>query len=347
MMNRLCFISRNYRGINSAGNKAKTDYERILRDMGATNLGLETTFSTSQVVSFVRNLMGIIRMSYKVQSGDIILLQYPVKKYFSLICRIAHKRGAKTVALIHDLGCMRRKKLTEQQEIRRLMHTDAVIASNEVMMHWLKEKGYTKPLDYLGLHDYLSDSEPRTPKQHTPLKVVYAGTLAVRKNAFLMDMAAQVSNYELVIYGKHKGLPRLKGDGHIKVNPFLSADKFIREVEGDFGLVWDGDSLETCSGHFGEYLRWNTPHKVSFYIRAGLPMIVWRQSAVAPIVEQEGIGLCIDSIEELNNLLPSITPQQLSEMRQRVSIVCSRMAHGEYLREAVGRILPEMRNCDN
>ena len=109
-MNRLCFISRNYRGTSSAGNKAKTDYEQILRDLGATNLGLETTFSTSQVVSFVRNLMGIIHMSSKVQKGDIIVLQYPVKKYFSLICRIAHRRGAKTIALIHDLGCMRRKK---------------------------------------------------------------------------------------------------------------------------------------------------------------------------------------------------------------------------------------------
>ena len=75
-MNRLCFISRNYRGTSSAGNKAKTDYEQILRDLGATNLGLETTFSTSQVVSFVRNLMGIIHMSSKVQKGDIIVLQY-------------------------------------------------------------------------------------------------------------------------------------------------------------------------------------------------------------------------------------------------------------------------------
>ena len=222
-------------------------------------LGLETTFSTSQVVSFVRNLMGIIHMSSKVQKGDIIVLQYPVKKYFSLICRIAHRRGAKTIALIHDLGCMRRKKLTEQEEITRLMHADGVIATNAVMMQWLKEKGYTKTLDYLGLHDYLSDSVSRPPVQHSPLKVVYAGTLALRKNAFLMDMAKQVGNYELVIYGKHKGLPRLQTRGHIKVNPFLSADTFIREVEGDFGLVWDGDSLDTCSGHFGEYLRWNTP----------------------------------------------------------------------------------------
>ena len=339
MMNRLCFISRNYRGTSSAGNKAKTDYERILRDMGATNLGLETTFSTSQVVSFVRNFLGIVHMTSKVQKGDIILLQYPVKKYFSMICRIAHHRGAKTIALIHDLGCMRRKKLTEQEEINRLMHADGVIATNAAMMQWLEEKGYTKTLDFLGLHDYLSNSVPQSTASHSPLKVVYAGTLAKRKNAFLLEMAKQVGNYELVIYGKHKGLPNLQSRCHVKVNPFLSADTFIREVEGDFGLVWDGDSLQTCSGHFGEYLRWNTPHKVSFYIRAGLPIIVWRQSAIAPIVQQEGIGLCIDSIEELNDLLPSITPEQLSEMRQRVTMVSSRMAHGCYLKEAVGRIL--------
>ena len=43
-MNRICFITRNYKDTNSAGNKAKTDMENILISLGATNLGLQRTF---------------------------------------------------------------------------------------------------------------------------------------------------------------------------------------------------------------------------------------------------------------------------------------------------------------
>ena len=43
-MNRICFITRNYKDTNSAGNKAKTDMENILISLGATNLGMLRTF---------------------------------------------------------------------------------------------------------------------------------------------------------------------------------------------------------------------------------------------------------------------------------------------------------------
>ena len=35
-------------------------------------------------------------------------------------------------------------------------------------------------------------------------------------------------------------------------------DELPVALEGGFGLVWDGDSAETCSGVFGEYLRFTT-----------------------------------------------------------------------------------------
>ena len=40
----------------------------------------------------------------------------------------------------------------------------------------------------------------------------------------------------------------------------------ISFIEGNWGLVWDGDQLETCHGKLGEYLRINSSHKISLYI---------------------------------------------------------------------------------
>ena len=120
-----------------------------------------------------------------------------------------------------------------------------------------------------------------------------------------------------------------------RYNDFMKSEEFISSVDGDFGLVWDGDSLDTCSGSFGEYLRWNSPHKVSFYLRAGLPIIVWDKAAVAPIVKKEGIGICISNIAELNNILRSITPEEMQKMRINVSRISKDLSNGEFLNKAV------------
>ncbi|MBP5628322.1 MAG: galactofuranosyltransferase [Bacteroidaceae bacterium] len=338
-MPRLCYISRNYRSVNSSGNKAKTDNEQTLQALGAKNLGLRTTYYDSNILTFLLDLCGVVKMMFCVKRGDSILLQYPIKKYFAFICRVARMRGAKTTALIHDLGSMRRKKLTVEKEIRRLMHADHVIASNETMKGWLRDHGFTKPLGALGLFDYRSKAERTTwPEQHERPILVYASALAMRKNSFLLNMAPIITNYDLHVYGNRGGLPDLVDTDHLKLFNFMAAEDFIDHVDGDFGLVWDGDSLDTCSGAFGEYLRWNSPHKVSFCLRAGQPVIIWREAAVAPIIEELGIGLCIDSLRELNDLLQKITPEQMQTMRRNVKAVSDRLKDGQFLKKAMQAI---------
>lgn len=336
MTKRLCYISRNYQTIENSGNKAKTDNEKTLRELNAHNLGLPTTYYNSKIITFFFDLAGIIKMMFTIKTGDIIVLQYPVKKYFSFICKYAHLHNAKVIALIHDLGSMRRKKLTIEKEISRLMHADHVIASNETMATWLKDHGYSKSLGSLGLFDYRSIS---TAKEHVSednhYSLVYAGALAIRKNAFLLKMQDMIKGYKLNIYGNRNGLSGLEDSDSIHVHDFMKSEEFITGVDGDFGFVWDGDSLDTCSGSFGEYLRWNSPHKVSFYLRAGLPIIVWDKAAVAPIVKKEGIGICISNISELNDILKSITLEEMQKMRINVNRVSKDLSNGAFLNKAV------------
>ena len=71
-----------------------------------------------------------------LRKGDVLVLQYPLKKYYAFVCNMAHLRGCKVVTLIHDLGSFRRKKLTIPQEIARLDHSDCVIVHSERMRDW-------------------------------------------------------------------------------------------------------------------------------------------------------------------------------------------------------------------
>ena len=76
---RLCYISRNYYNLTSAGNKAKTDNEDTLVEMGAINLGLPRTIRNSKILAFFLDLIGIIRACILLQKGDVLFLHYPVK----------------------------------------------------------------------------------------------------------------------------------------------------------------------------------------------------------------------------------------------------------------------------
>ena len=337
---RLCYISRNYYGLSGAGNKAKTDIERTLKGLGARNLGLRTTFYDNKVVAFLLNLVGIVKMMFCIRKGDRLVLQYPVKKYFSFICRVAHWRKAQIIVIIHDLMSLHRKRVTLETELSRLSKGDVIIASNEKMQEWLAAQGLQRPMTALGLFDYLDNVpyEPhKTYESHEPhaWSLVYAGALVMRKNSYLLELANKAEHFDLHIYGNADGLLGIDKAPHAVCYPFTPADEFIRNADGDFGLVWDGDSLETCQGDFGEYLRYNSPHKVSFYLRAGLPVIIWRKAAVASIIEQEGIGITIASIAELEQRLQTLTKEELEQMHKNVARVSARLASGQYFQEAL------------
>lgn len=338
-MGRLCYISRNYYNFASAGNKAKSDNEDTLQSLGAVNLGLRRSCHNSKVVAFFRNFAGVVKFALCVRRGDIVVLQYPVKKYFKLLCRVARAKGAKTVALIHDLGSFRRRAITTATEIARLSQADCVVASNAAMERWLKENGLKKPTCWLGLFDYLSPSRPQ--KEALPVggewQIVYAGSLNMRKNAFLTKMQQLDMRFALNLYGRPSDYGIDRSKAHIVEHEFMPSDRFIAEAEGHFGLIWDGDSLDGCTGSFGEYLKYNSPHKLSFYVRAGLPVIVWDKAAVAPIVESEGIGLVVASLRDVPAALASVDEARMEAMRRNVARVSDRLASGQYFKDALAK----------
>ncbi len=342
---RLCYVSRNYYDATSAGNKAKTDYEKILECHGARSIGLPRKVSSGKVGAFFYNLASIVISGIRMKRGDVIVIQYPLKKYFTIICKMAHLRRAHVLVLIHDLGTFRRKKLTVAQELQRLSHADYIIATNEVMADWLRQQGLKIPVGSLGLHDYLSSSCAK-PHVSEPKKgewnIVYAGSLNMRKNAFVYQLPTLSQHVVFHLYGNSTDLSSIWDKPNIVWHGYMPSEIFISGVRGDFGLVWDGDSLDCCDGAFGSYLRYNTPHKASFYLKAGLPLIVWSQSAIAPVVRQLKIGVVVSSLKEIDAVLGQITPPAYADMQKNVSGVSRRIGNGDFLMAAVRKALEEM-----
>lgn len=338
-----CYLSRNYKGLSNAGNKAKTDIEQIMESMSFKNVGFKQTHYTHSALSFLLTLAGVLKAPFCLHKGDHLVLQYPLKKYFTFICCMAHFKGAKVIVQIHDLGSFRRKKLTIEQEIARLNHADYIIAHNEKMKKWLEDHGCKSKLGVLEIFDYLSDTTaaPKA-KIENPYSILYAGALSPRKNTFLYEIGAHTHSFRFNLYGNGFEVEQAKGKEHFNYMGFVKSDDLIATAQGDFGLVWDGYSISSCTGDFGEYLQYNNPHKTSLYIRCELPVIIWDKAALADFIRENKIGICVRSLEELESILSSLSPEQYTAMKENVKRVSKALAHGEYFKKAVNQAIQSL-----
>lgn len=100
-------------------------------------------------------------------------------------------------------------------------------------------------------------------------------------------------------------------------------------------MVWDGASVDECTGDWGEYLKINNPHKTSFYLRAGIPVIVWNKAAMAPFVKENGIGLCVDSLRDIDRELAGLTPEAYGRMRANAGRIGRLIGDGHYITTAL------------
>ncbi len=323
------YLSRNHQ------NKAKNDIEVILTEMGFKGIGVKGKASQNGIFDFFATLLSVLKCPFCLRDGDILLLQYPFKKYFSLVCKLAHLRGAKVICLIHDLGSFRRKKLSAKQENKRLSNADYLIVHNEVMKNWLSDNGCKVKMGILGIFDYLSSTAAADKAIEKPFRVMYAGGLAMRKNAFLYDYGECINSYGLDLYGNGFELELAKKSECISYKGFVDSDTLIATADSSFGLVWDGASVDACTGNWGEYLRYNNPHKTSLYIRCGVPIIIWKKAALATFVEREGVGVTIDSLKELDSCFSKISIEDYAKMKENVSRISHRLSIGHYTKVAV------------
>ncbi len=336
------YLARDYKfkHLNDAGSKARMDIEHIMNEMGLCSIGRHHGVSKSRLSHFVITLMNVARMIVKVKKDDILVLQYPTK-YYSTICRIAHKKGAQVISFIHDLDCFRLKRRLPKEEISLMNQSDALIGCNTNVCRWLLNNGFTgysnKAITVpMHLFDFLSEAQNKERgKTGLTHKIVYAGQLAPKKNKFLYSFGRYIHNFDVNVYGKGFDKQYAENPTRFNLKGFLIPDELIREAEGDFGLVWDGDSVDCCQGDWGEYLALNTPHKTSLYIRCGLPIIIWKQAAMAEFVRSQNIGICVDSLRDINHIYERLTPEEYNCMCENVKRVCLEISEGHYFRKAI------------
>ena len=134
-------------------------------------------------------------------------------------------------------------------------------------------------------------------------------------------------NVSILCYGKDT----YKLSGNLTYKGFFDSEH-VSNIEGSWGLVWDGDSIDTCDGIYGTYLRINSPHKLSLYIVSLLPIIIWEESALAGYVVEKGLGFTIKTINDIPNLLSKISSDDYKRLLENVKREREDLINGIHLK---------------
>lgn len=319
----------------TAGQKAPADVARIAAKLGYQAL---TPHRGTVKSGSEQTKKEWLRICNAIPQNSFVLIQLPLVDGTDGIYQLDQlkkEKNIKIMAVVHDLDILRYDEITDymkkQYEIINSV-ADVWIVHNESMIEKMIEKGFDREkLVNLQIFDYLASTDEHIQTRRGD-GIIIAGNLSRDKSRYIYDLS-KIQNVTFNLYGAY-----YEEEGEFdNINYYGSflPDELIVNLCGRFGLVWDGNSIETCSGGTGEYLRINNPHKLSLYLAVGLPVIIWSEAAEAAFVQREGVGFTVESLAELSTVLPEISDEDYYRMRQNAERVGERLRNGEYMKRAI------------
>ena len=354
-----------------ASEKARDDITRILTWGGSdmTFRELSINFDTGRwmdhpaLVQIGEHLKAKREWEKKTKSltrGDVLLVQFPAVNHSLFLYRVLKslkKRGVYLIAVLHDVeairGLKRRNKSLKNrlrkyfEEILCLRYFDRLIVHND-RMGKMVAKAMNIPAEKLinlEIFDYLGGEACRGRRDKsagviiagnlTPVKAGYVYRLPedVRWNLYGVNFAGNAVSAE-----KAAELDLEKGVVYYGSYP---AEEIIEKLEGGFGLVWDGPSSRTCEGVYGEYLRINDPHKTSLYLAAGIPVIIWKEAALAPFILAHECGVTVGSLSEIREIIAGMDEETYAKLRENAAAVGRLLTAGEFTARAAEKAIAD------
>lgn len=277
-------------------------------------------------------------------SNEVFVIQYPVPVGKTLLS-LANKN--RTIIFVHDiLGLRNQDEKLLAKEIKKLKRFPYIVVHNKKMKQFLVSKGIKSQNMYcIELFDYVyeeeEDKKSKTreliPKVKQEIALCYAGNLLPEKSKFLYQMTEDSLPFLLYLYGNEVDTRQL--NSKIRYEGNVSAEELPHVMKGNLGIIWDGnyDDSDENKG-FKNYMKYNTPHKLSCYLAAGIPVIVWEKSAIAEMVRKENIGYTVGSLDGIKNL----NFQEYSVKKERIKIFQQRVRTGAYTKRVMEEIRKRM-----
>lgn len=337
----------------TAGVKARDDMDAIFQEMKMQPIEIICDGEARKTAGAVKKLQWHKKIANiwedalkNLKSGDHIYIQFPVVEHSIHLAKVLkklEKKEIKSTLIIHDLELLRVAKRTDTSRLKKmrlkmeeqdmLLYCSRIIAHNPKMKKFIESLGIPeKKIVSLDIFDYLMpefDQEKMDKKQYCKdAPVVIAGNLRPHKAQYVYHLP---ENQEFNLYGVgYEGEPA----EHLHYQGAFEPGEVPYALEGSFGLVWDGTAAETCKGTYGEYLKINNPHKVSLYLASELPVIIWKEAALADFILEHNCGIVVDSLYDIHNALEKMSDETYSKLQKNAKEVAKALRQGSYTKKA-------------
>lgn len=333
-MEKIIFTVADYGNGNDAGPKAKRDIDYFLAQDGFKIIHQQLN-NKSKLDKVKTAYWTIPHLFNNVGKFDELFFQYPTYSSYVMkkLVKKMRAKAKKLFFIIHDVESLR--LFQNDQEYwkgeRALFNTtDGLIVHNTKMKQWLRENGVNVPMLELEIFDY-KNPQPINQNNNYDKSICFAGNLS--KSKFLEKI--ELEDGKLEIFGSH---PSKNYKNGVYYKGQMTPDELPQKLVQSFGLVWDGASLSGCEGKFGNYMRYNNPHKVSLYLSSGQPVIIWNQAALAEFIVNNKLGIAVSSLENLDSILNNVSIEEYHEYKMNVLKMANKLRKGFFIKSAISKI---------
>lgn len=338
------YIHINTDQVNHAGSKAVADCEQIMKSLHYKEIKIYSSKFKNNKLNKVNHLIQILGL-YAIPRKSTVVVEHPIYikcNYLNHLKNINKKKNVKLVFIVHDLEMIRNMLKDSEyyaaKDREMFDIADKVIVHNKRMEDYiLKHKLASKDkLISLEMFDYLV-SQPLEKKENSEMNsLIIAGNLSKVKSEYIYKLAKTIKHIQLNLYGVFFENVQINSNVHY-LGSFIP-DELPAKLHGKYGVVWDGSEIDNCVGNTGNYIKYNNPHKVSLYVASGIPIIIWEEAAMAEIIKKYNIGICVESLENIEKTLSEVSEEQYLIMKKNVKMLSEKVKEGWFLKQALKKV---------
>lgn len=261
-----------------------------------------------------------------ISAGDIIICQFPTENGLGferdLVRRLKAYHG-RIVIFIQALEAMvvENQQGALQDMIGLYNEAEVLIVPSCRMKQFLIEQGIKAGMKFViqEIKDYT-----------TQLKSLDFGIMK-REFHFAGNPDrfpfANTWNYEipLKVYSNQECVGK-----HAKRMGWMPSDRLLLELsKGGWGLVWHG------SENGSQYLSMGSSLKLSAYLAAGIPVVVPRDISNQCMIEENHLGIVVDTLDEAAETIKNITEQEYQEYVSAVSQFAPLLRQGYFTKKCL------------
>lgn len=348
----LFFITHNIGNSKDAGTKAIKDINTICVQCGWKEIFFlqpknKKNIGINYLNKILVNLKNWRYLKKIVKPGDYVLYQHPMyfgTKFANIYIPKLRKKKIKFIALIHDLESLRKYTYSSENDYKSYMFGDlvllrkfdAIIAHNKSMIKYLVNHGFDeRKIICLEIFDYLCDTQ--FVDYNLKSEIVIGGNLNEDKSAYIYKLAEKNPDIKINLFGENY-TKKIIFQNMIYHGSY-SPEKVTEKLQGAYGLIWDGPAIEGCIGNNGNYLKYNSPHKTSMYLAAGIPIITWKNAAIAGFVVDNNVGIVLENLEKLDKVLIQVSNKQYNIMSYNAKQISKKLREGYYFKTAIKKAI--------